>query len=205
MQKRKAYLGIDPGRHGGFGLIDEDGKFVECGLFPYKLEEFDARLFAKVLNHFKNTYNLTVIFELNYGMPGNSSDSTFNFGKITGELISVVKVLAIPYKEVQPTEWKKNVLKGMSWKADTVRFSSPKGISKKEKELLRIEHDKKYKAANAKAKREAKLVSCEYVFKTYPDADIMTGVKHNKPNDGMADGICMAKYGYLHDRGQTLT
>jgi len=198
---KKAFLGIDPGRNGGYALLGEDGILIDYSIFPYKLEEFDSKTFIDYLNKIKLEYNVSVIFEYVFGMPNQSSVATFNFGNNRGEVISLIKAVELPYREVQPTEWKKNVLKGLKWKAETVRFKAPKGISKEESEILKAEFKKLNNSNNSKAKREAKLVSAEFVFKTFPQANIYIG---KNPHDGMSDAICMAYYGYLYDKGQLL-
>jgi len=48
-------------------------------------------------------------------MPKQGIVSAFNFGKGVGYLESMLKLLRMPYVEVRPQEWKKEVLKGIDW------------------------------------------------------------------------------------------
>lgn len=156
--KIKAFLGCDPGRNGATALMTHEGELVRYNVYPYKLEEFDSKAFMDYLKCLQDVYDLSVVFEYVFGMPNQSCTATFNFGNNRGEVISIIKALEIPYREVQPTEWKKNVLKGFKWKAETIRFKAPKGITKEESEILKAEFKKLNGSNNGKAKREAKLV-----------------------------------------------
>jgi len=60
--------------------------------------------------------DMLVILEKVGTMPKQGIVSAFNFGKGVGYLECMFKLLRMPYVEVRPQEWKKEVLKGMDWK-----------------------------------------------------------------------------------------
>jgi len=197
----KYYLGIDPGRHGGFAIIDQSATVVEYGIIPYNGDLFSPRDFAKRLNKYKD--ELICTFEHVFGMPNQSSVATFTFGKTTGEQICVLKMLKIPFFEVSPIEWKKNVLKGLPWKAQTIKFKAPKGTPKDVIARLKSEFKKENTSRNNLAKKKAKEASTTFVLKMFPEVDLYMGKKN--AHDGIADAVCIAYYGYMKDRGQTLS
>ena len=198
---KKLFVGIDLGRYGGYGMIDESGELIDYGEMPYKMDNFDIKKMVEILSKLQEKYRLISTFEIINAIPGQSSVATQTFGKTIGEQAAPLKLLDIPYNEVSPTEWKKNVLKGMSWKPETVRFKAPKGATKEEIEELKKQHKKEHGSSNNKAKRESKKVSSEFVMKMFPKADI---IRDNKYHDGIADAICLGYYGYLLDRGSLL-
>ena len=186
-----AFVGIDPGAKGGVSIIDINENVLYCEPIPYVGEDLDARQFATVLSHFKKRYNLFAAFERVGALPGQGVCAMFSFGKTTGQLLATLKILAIPYTEPTPIGWKEVVLVGLPWKADTAKYKNDKKLSKEENERLKAEFKKLNSSANSKAKRDAKLVSCQYVFKRFPSLNIMRG---KNPHDGMAESLCLAMF-----------
>lgn len=198
----KLFIGIDLGRHGGIAAIDETGTLIEYGMMPYKMDNFDIKQFNIMFRAMKIEHQLLAVCEQIHAMPNQSSVATLTFGKTIGEQLAMLKLLDVPYIEVSPTEWKKNVLKGMPWKADTVRFKAPKGASKEEIDQLKKQHKKEHGSSNNRIKKEAKMVSAKFAMRMFPEANIMNG---KNPHDGIADAICMAYYGYLLDKGSLIS
>jgi len=195
--KKKAFLGVDPGLKGGYALVDYNLKIIDCGVFPFKSTIFDSRKFASILNKHLKYYEIFASFEFVAAMPGQGVCAMFTFGKITGELISVLKVLSIPYIEPKPLAWKSVVLAGMPWKANYTRWKADKSWS--EEEL--VAKKKAHNSIKNKAKKIAKAVSCKYVAQQYPELDISFGKKD--PHDGIADAICLAQYAFFFKAGKT--
>lgn len=186
-----AFIGIDPGAKGGLAVMDKDEKILYCQPIPYIGDEMDVRKVASVINHFKKTYNLFAAFEKVGAMPGQGVCAMFSFGKTAGQLLAALKILSIPYSEPTPTSWKEVVLVGMPWKANTAKYKNDKTLSKEENERLKAEFKKLNGSKNNKAKKDAKMVSCEYVMKRFPNINI---VVKKIPHDGMAESICLAMY-----------
>lgn len=186
-----AFIGIDPGAKGGLTVMDKDEKILYCQPIPYIGDEMDVRKVASVINHFKKTYNLFAAFERVGAMVGQGVCSMFSFGKTTGQLLAALKILSIPYSEPTPTAWKEVVLVGMPWKANTAKYKNDKTLSKEENALRKAEFKKLNSSKNNKAKKDAKMVSCEYVMKRFPNINIIV---KKTPHDGMAESICLAMY-----------
>lgn len=186
-----AFIGIDPGAKGGLSIIDRNEKVLYCDAIPYVGEDLDARQFATILSHYKKRYNLFAAFEKVGAMVGQGVCAMFTFGKTTGQLLATLKILAIPYTEPTPVAWKEVVLVGMPWKADIAKYKNDKRLSKEENERLKAEFKKLNSTKNSKAKKDAKLVSCQYVFKRFPTLNIMRG---KNPHDGMAESLCLAMF-----------
>lgn len=186
-----AFIGIDPGAKGGLAVMDKDEKILYCQPIPYIGDEMDVRKVASVINHFKKTHQLFAAFERVGAMPGQGVCAMFSFGKTTGQLLAALKILSIPYSEPTPTAWKEVVLVGMPWKANTVKYKNDKNLSKEENALRKAEFKKLNSSKNNKAKKDAKMVSCEYVMKRFPNINIIV---KKTPHDGMAESICLAMY-----------
>jgi hypothetical protein len=186
-----AFIGIDPGAKGGLAVMDKDEKILYCQPIPYIGDEMDVRKVALVINHFKKTHQLFAAFERVGAMPGQGVCAMFSFGKTTGQLLAALKILSIPYSEPTPTAWKEVVLVGMPWKANTTKYKNDKTLSKEENERLKVEFKKLNGSKNNKAKKDAKMVSCEYVMKRFPNINI---IAKKTPHDGMAESICLAVY-----------
>ncbi len=194
---KKAFLGVDPGLTGGWSLIDEDMKIIKFGVFEFIINDFDAFAFSEIVRKFKEEYEILACFENVGAMPKQGGCAMFTFGKITGEIIAVLKVLQIPYIEPKPMAWKKLVLAGLPWKADFKTFKADKKWSEEE---LKLE-TKKHNAIKSKAKKEAKKIACMYVMRQYPTIDIKFGKKNY--HDGIGDAICLAQYAYFFKNGRT--
>ena len=191
MELPLAFVGIDPGAKGGIAIIDVNENVLFYQAIPYVGDELDAKSVATILNHFKKRYNLFAAFEKVGAMPGQGVCAMFTFGKTTGQLLATLKIMAIPYTEPTPTGWKEVVLAGLPWKADTKKYKNDKTLSKEENERLKAEFKKLNSSQNNKAKKDAKLVSCSYVMKRFPNVKIQNG---KTLHDGIAEAICLAIY-----------
>jgi crossover junction endodeoxyribonuclease RuvC len=103
------FLGIDPGNSGGFVLIDEDGNVLTHDKQPET--ELDvcfslqcARNFAELEGH-----KLTAIIEKVHAMPKQGVTSVFTFGRNYGFLRGVITSLSIPFVDVTPQKWQKEL------------------------------------------------------------------------------------------------
>lgn len=102
------YIGIDPGRRGGFASITAGKETaIEMPLMPDR-KEIDTLLICQILTiHKKADPNIFCILEKAQSMPGQGSTSTFNYGVGYGEIRGVLKAMSIPFEEVRPNVWKK--------------------------------------------------------------------------------------------------
>lgn len=189
MQKMNAYIGIDPGLHGGVVVVDGNENIIHKEIMPIIDGGIDAFHVARILNHFKNKYNLLVVLEKVGAMPGQGVCAMFTFGEGVGVLKACIQICKVPYIEVRPQQWKKEVLVGLPWKAESTKFVPPKDISKTELVALQKAH----KSKKSKAKKEAKAVSATFVRRRFPQLDMKMGKKND--HDGIADAVCLALYG----------
>ncbi len=93
----KMYLGIDPGKAGGYAYISEDGTEA----FP-----FDERELIGFLSVYKDNIRFCVLEKVG-AMPGQGVTSMFHFGENFGFIQGVLKSFGIPYELVPPQKWKK--------------------------------------------------------------------------------------------------
>lgn len=99
-------LGIDPGQHGGFCLMDLDGEHIQ--VFAYnKLTAIDIVnringeiVFARMLGT-----KLIAYIEQVHSMPHDGKASAFSFGKNFGMWLGILSALKIPCYEVPPVTW----------------------------------------------------------------------------------------------------
>lgn len=91
------YVGIDPGAHGAFAMLDVG----TVDVLPLDMEEFTAamrRLDPK---------QTRVVLEHVSAMPGQGVVSMFSFGTGWGRIMGVLDALRIPYELVRPQKWKR--------------------------------------------------------------------------------------------------
>lgn len=93
------YVGIDPGKAGGYALIDDTGARV----YPWDDTRFieDMRI---TVNRMDDTAIAAV--EKVGAMPGNGSVSMFNFGQSYGFILGALMALGVPLQIVPPRKWK---------------------------------------------------------------------------------------------------
>lgn len=99
------YIGIDPGKNGGYALIDTEGQTVaypwDDGEFVLSMrtlsEEFEGKLDGRAV----------ACVEKVGAMPGQGVSSMFAFGKSAGFIEGVLAATGIPYQLVPPRVWKK--------------------------------------------------------------------------------------------------
>lgn len=98
----KVYIGIDPGKSGGFAVI-VDG-IAET--FVYDDLEFIAFLEQYGREKYKNS-EVIVCLEKVGAMPGQGVVSMFNFGQSYGFIKGSLEAFSIPFQLVSPQTWKK--------------------------------------------------------------------------------------------------
>lgn len=90
------YMGIDPGKNGGLGVITDK----EAYAVPLTREN--------LINHINaNKTSVKCIVEKVGAMPGQGVVSMFTFGEGYGYIQGVLEAKKIPYELVPPQKWKK--------------------------------------------------------------------------------------------------
>ena len=93
------YIGIDPGKNGGIGIIEESGFILT--------RPFSEEFLLNELGHYSDNCPCKCILEHVHAMPKQGVSSTFNFGMNFGFIQGVLKAYSIPYELVTPQKWKK--------------------------------------------------------------------------------------------------
>lgn len=94
------FLGIDPGKNGGFAVLDETE--------PIILNKFDKDDFIRITDWLSNAqYKTKCCIEKVHAMPKQGSVSMFSFGENYGWLKGVLDAQEISYQEIPPQTWKK--------------------------------------------------------------------------------------------------
>lgn len=96
------YIGIDPGKNGGIGLIETDGDEIKS----YKTFAYDDLKMIATVYVLKPNRTRTVVEKVG-AMPGQGVISTFNFGKNFGFILGVLESFEFPYELVSPQKWKR--------------------------------------------------------------------------------------------------
>lgn len=95
------YIGIDPGKNGGYAVIDEEG---EARVWPWDDDRFVHDMV--VISSPEKGHGLKACVERVGAMPGQGVSSTFSFGVSAGYIHGVLSALGIPYQLVVPRRWK---------------------------------------------------------------------------------------------------
>ena len=101
------YVGIDPGKSGGYAVIDDD-KIVyatDVRAFPWDDEMFVCEM--RGIKNLANGVKIVAAVEKVGAMPHQGVKSMFNFGKSAGYIEGVLSALGIPYQLIPPAKWKK--------------------------------------------------------------------------------------------------
>jgi crossover junction endodeoxyribonuclease RuvC len=93
------YVGIDPGKAGGYAVI------IDGGVLAYP---WDDAFFVDEMRDIAAMPNRKMAAVERVGaMPGQGVTSMFNFGKSAGYIEGVLSALGIPYQLIPPAKWKK--------------------------------------------------------------------------------------------------
>ena len=97
-----SYLGIDPGKAGGFALLDCDGHLGRVKL--WKMPETERETWDLVVGF--NHLEVLVMLEAVHSMPKDGVASAFKFGTNYGFLRGCLTAAGLVFHEVTPAKWK---------------------------------------------------------------------------------------------------
>jgi crossover junction endodeoxyribonuclease RuvC len=109
------WLGIDPGKHGGFAMISGDD-IAQAWPMP-ATEAGIGRLFH---SRIKPAGVTKCLIEKVHSMPGEGVASVFKFGRNDGVLIGMLIAHGIEYEEIPPETWQMAL--GIPRRAKVPRF-----------------------------------------------------------------------------------
>lgn len=163
--RTKIYVGIDVGKKGGIGKLDEQGKLISMHIMPMIGKEYDIQEIKNLLSDPSEEIVHLAIENVHaiQGRTGNSSNFSFGLGK--GILMGMVAGLNIPYTLVNPKTWQKIAWEGVSKQADNKKTS---------------------------------LVAAKRLF---PEESFLATERSRVPHDGIVDGVLMAYYIMLKNKG----
>lgn len=95
------YIGIDPGKNGGYAIINDD--YGVAATHPW-----DDKAFVADMEPYRGLVSeVRCCLEKVGAMPGQGVTSMFSFGKSAGFIEGVLSAYRIPYQLVPPQTWKK--------------------------------------------------------------------------------------------------
>lgn len=106
------YMGIDPGKHGGWAVLNPANREVKSGIAPLSGGIVDCRALSAGLIDLHAQVGLHLVIEQVGAFPGQGVCSVFDFGRSYGQLIGMCQALGLPYSLVRPQAWKGKVLAG---------------------------------------------------------------------------------------------
>lgn len=100
------YIGIDPGKNGGFAIISKE----ELSPSSVTVRPMDEKSFVEDMRFISEVFSTNEIrccLEKVGAMPGQGVTSMFTFGTGYGFLQGVLTAFGIPFQLVPPQTWKK--------------------------------------------------------------------------------------------------
>lgn len=104
----KLYLGFDPGRQGGWGVVNEDGKALHVEALPYTQNQLDILTLNKQILGIDElfTNDTTAVIEHPLTLSGESPSGHLNSGKNFGILLTLCTLHQFVIHTPQPGGWK---------------------------------------------------------------------------------------------------
>lgn len=97
------YIGVDPGKKGGYAVISKSETGQAVFAYPWD-DDFFAMEMASLMQ-FKE-HGIVAAVEKVGAMPGQGVTSMFSFGQSFGFILGVLTAFGIPYQLVPPRKWK---------------------------------------------------------------------------------------------------
>ena len=167
MSKYNIVIGIDIGLSGAICIkrpvIHQE---IEMTTYPMPIvgKHVDWDEMYKIFNEYEGMRGIVVFEKL--GQIFKSSKATaFSMGAQQEGMIVMCKMLAIPYAQVAPKEWQKEMFRGI----DTI-----------------------YKPGSKL--NDTKKMALEKIKQIYPKMKLTFGERATKPNDNLVDAVLIAEY-----------
>ena len=125
-------IGIDPGLDGAIAAIDTNQTFAAVFDMPTlelksgkkRKRTIDCHNVVKILTDLSDGEHCRAFLELVHSMPGQGVRSMFTMGQTFGALKMALTALKIPFEEVTPQRWKKEILHGTMKDKDASRYKA---------------------------------------------------------------------------------
>jgi crossover junction endodeoxyribonuclease RuvC len=134
------FIGIDPGLHGGVGILNTETNFVFVHDTPIMevdgKNKYNAVAMAQLLNPYArvpnpellNVYskvpNALVVLESVHSMPKQGVASSFTFGEGLGLWKGIIAAYNLPLEMPSPQRWKKAILTDQGKEKDASRYKA---------------------------------------------------------------------------------
>ena len=99
----RIYIGIDPGKNGGIGIIYNDTAY--CKRCPATVQEMSEEI--RICKEIAPDIQKYAIIEQVHSMPKQGVKSVFTFGQGYGQWLGILASYSIPYIQVTPQKWMK--------------------------------------------------------------------------------------------------
>ena len=96
------YVGIDPGKNGGYAIIAQSETGQAVHVYPWDDASFILQM--RAVSSMKD--GIVAAVEKVGAMPGQGVTSMFSFGQSYGFILGVLAALGIPCQLVPPRKWK---------------------------------------------------------------------------------------------------
>jgi crossover junction endodeoxyribonuclease RuvC len=178
------FIGIDPGKGGAVGILDENSNPSVFDTPTYKNKKtgkdvYDLPAMAQILRPYAGK-DVKIVLEAVHSMPGQGVSSSFNFGEGLGIWKGIIAAFAFKVNMTTPQTWKKTSFPELIVTLD-IKDNKPK-TPKEKKELGKLRRDAK---ANAKAKAR------EVAKKLFP---ALSDQFKTVNSDGRAEALLIAVY-----------
>ena len=104
--KYKIYLGIDPGKGGGIGVVNEEDDIKQAFKFPKDIEDL-APMIGSVVSGY-NTDEICVMIEHVHSFPTDGRPAAFSFGRNLGHWEGVLSTFELDKTTVAPRTWQEH-------------------------------------------------------------------------------------------------
>ena len=112
------FIGVDPGKSGGYAIIAESDVGKSAHVYPWDDAQFAKQMAALMQVRIRG--RIVAAVEKVGAMPGQGVTSMFSFGKSAGYIEGVLTALGIPYQLVLPKKWKAEFALGKDKQASIV-------------------------------------------------------------------------------------
>lgn len=111
-KSKESFIGIDPGQKGAIAIISNTYGLLLLKDWPgSEIAAADLLRNIGLIYHTIDIERTQAAIEYVHSMPKQGVSSTFKFGTNFGIWKGILAAFAIPFIEVRPQQWKKNIIK----------------------------------------------------------------------------------------------
>lgn len=170
----KIYIGCDPGKTSGALVAIQDGKIIDKLPVPKIGSNIDIpthfnwlKKYAKMAKNSPDSVH--AIVEQLHGLPNQKLSTIWHLSGHYHVIISILYGFKIPFTQVPPQEWQKEMFKGINIQ---------------------------WTMKNGKKAKDTKTMSVLAAQRLLPGQDLTTGLPRARvPNDGITDAALLSLYG----------